>query len=76
VESDAKENLTTNLILEGPEVPEEFPLVCEHCGLPERPGKPVQTYQVGDESLLLHPGCKADWIDAPDPDGWTFNLQT
>jgi hypothetical protein len=75
-ESDAKENLTTNLTTDGPGVPEEFPPVCEHCGMPERPGKAVKPYQVGDETYLLHPGCKAGWLDAPHPDDWTFNLET
>jgi hypothetical protein len=69
-ESDAKEKLTTD----GAGDSEEFPLVCEHCGLPERPGKPVQAYEVGDETYLLHPGCEADWLHAPDPDAWSFNL--
>jgi hypothetical protein len=44
--------------------------------MPERPGKAVKPYQVGDETYLLHPGCKAGWLDAPHPDDWTFNLET
>jgi Protein of unknown function (DUF3631) len=54
---------------------EAYPKVCEHCGANERPGKSVKVYPVDGETYLLHPGCKAEWLDAPDPDGWTFNLE-
>ena len=66
-ESDAKENLTTNLTA-------PWPLVCEHCGRPERPDALVQTYAINDREYVLHPHCHADWLAGPDPDGWSFNL--
>jgi hypothetical protein len=48
-----------------------FPLVCVHCGEPERPGDPVQECAVGDGELyLLHRHCQAEWLgdswDIPD----------
>jgi hypothetical protein len=55
---------------------EPWPRVCEHCGLAERPGAPVQIYEIYGEQFLLHPGCERDWLAAPDPDGWTFNLES
>jgi putative DNA primase/helicase len=53
---------------------EPWPLVCEHCGIPERPGAPVQTYDVDGERFLLHSGCHGNWLAAPDPNEWSFNL--
>jgi hypothetical protein len=53
---------------------EAYPKVCEHCGIPERPGAPVQTYDVDGERFLLHPDCHGDWLAAPDPNEWSFNL--
>jgi hypothetical protein len=53
---------------------EAWPLVCEHCGNPEHPGKPVEAFEVEGQRYLLHPPCHADWLDGPDPDGWSFNL--
>src|SRR5262249_13962033 len=50
------------------------PLVCEHCGNPERPGNPVHPYNKGGQTYLLHPACWTEWLAGPDPDGWTFNL--
>ena len=55
---------------------EAWPRVCEHCGVPERPGAPIQVYELYGEQYLLHPGCEKDWLTAPDPDGWTFNLES
>jgi putative DNA primase/helicase len=55
---------------------EVWPLVCEHCGRPERPDAPVQSYNINDRDYLLHPRCQKDWFDGPDPDGWTFNLDS
>ena len=49
-------------------------LVCEHCGIPERPGNPVQSYDKDGQTYLLHPACHAEWLAGPDPDGWSFNL--
>jgi putative DNA primase/helicase len=69
-ESEAKVSLTIN----GDEPSEPFPGVCEHCGVAERPGKPIQAYDVNGERYLLHPRCHGDWLAGPDPDGWTFNL--
>ena len=54
---------------------EPWPRVCEHCGVPERPNTPVQTYSINDREYLLHPRCQEDWLESPDPDGWTFNLE-
>jgi hypothetical protein len=82
-ESDAQEDLTTNLAVSGTdaaemesaESAERWPRVCEHCGAPERPDAQVQTYSINDRECLLHPHCQKDWLDGPDPDGWTFNLE-
>jgi putative DNA primase/helicase len=53
---------------------EPWPRVCEHCGTPERPSKRVQTYEFDGERFLLHPDCHGDWLAAPDPNEWSFNL--
>jgi len=53
---------------------ESFPLVCEHCGAPERPDRPVQRYSKDGQAFLLHQACHAEWLAGPDPDGWAFNL--
>lgn len=65
-QSGAEENLTT---ADGP-----WPLVCEHCGSPERPGRPVKSYDINDRKYLLHPQCHTDWLAGPDPDDCTFRL--
>ena len=39
---------------------EAWPRVCEHCGIPERPGAPLQTYAIDGEQYLLHPRCQQD----------------
>lgn len=67
-------SLVSLLAGNGREPVQTFPLVCEHCGAPERPGKPVETYSVDGETYLLHPGCRTDWLDAPNPNTWSFNL--
>jgi Protein of unknown function (DUF3631) len=54
---------------------ESWPRVCEHCGMPERPGLLVETYEIDGEQYLLHSRCEQDWRDAPDPNGWTFNSE-
>jgi hypothetical protein len=51
-----------------------WPPVCEHCGIPERPGNPVHPYAKGGQTYLLHPACWTEWLAGPDPDGWSFNL--
>jgi Protein of unknown function (DUF3631) len=66
-ESGAEDVLTTDAA-------EIFPLVCEHCGIPERPGKPVQPYDKDGQTYLLHQACHDEWLAGPDPDGWAFNL--
>jgi hypothetical protein len=53
---------------------EPWQRVCEHCGVPERPGAPVRAYDVNGKQYQLHPRCEQDRLDAPDPDGWAFNL--
>jgi putative DNA primase/helicase len=39
--------------------------VCQHCGVPERPGDPVQQCFVEGEQYLLHRRCQADWLGRP-----------
>lgn len=51
-----------------------WPSVCEHCGVPERPGKPVHSYDRDGQIYLLHPACWTEWLAGPDPDDWSFNL--
>jgi hypothetical protein len=46
---------------------EVLPLVCEHCGAPENPGKPVSECYVEGERVLLHADCRDEWL-AADPD--------
>ena len=54
---------------------EPWPRVCEHCGVPERPGAPVRAHDVYGKQYRLHRSCEQDRLDAPDPDdGWAFNL--
>ena len=54
----------------------DWPTVCEHCGVPARPGASVQAYDVDGETYWLHPHCQQDRLAAPDPNGWTFNSET
>jgi hypothetical protein len=51
-----------------------WPLVCEHCGTPERPGNPVHSYDKDGQTYLLHPAYWTEWLAGSDPDGWSFNL--
>jgi hypothetical protein len=37
--------------------------VCEHCGAPATADAPVQLCAVDGEEFLLHPACRADWLD-------------
>jgi len=67
----AKGEVSKNATNEGP-----WPPVCEYCGIPERPGKPVQPYPKGGQTYLLHPACWTEWLAGPDPDGWTFIWMT
>jgi hypothetical protein len=53
-----------------------WPRVCEHCGAPERLDAPVQPYDIDGREYLLHPRCQKDWLEGPDPDGWTFGLDS
>ena len=53
-----------------------WPRVCEHCGAHERTDTPLQAYEVDGVTYWLHPHCQQDWLAAPDPNGWTFNLET
>jgi Protein of unknown function (DUF3631) len=53
----------------------ETALVCNHCGAYERPGKPVELYEVEGEVYWLHSGCHDDWLHAPDPDDCWFNQE-
>jgi putative DNA primase/helicase len=46
---------------------EQWPLVCDYCGVPESPGKPVRECYVAGERLLLHAGCQDEWR-AADPE--------
>ncbi len=55
---------------------EPWPRVCEHCGAHERTDTPLQAYEVDGDTYWLHPHCQQDWLATPDPDGWTFNLET
>jgi hypothetical protein len=41
---------------------EQWPLVCEHCGDPERPGNPVQSCWVEGDEHLLHAGCQQEYL--------------
>jgi hypothetical protein len=38
-----------------------WPKVCDHCGDPERPGKPVREYWFGGEHAWLHQACEDGW---------------
>ena len=58
----------------GGEPAQTFARVCQHCGNPEWPGKPVEPYSVDGETYLLHPNCRQDWLAGPNPEGWSFNL--
>jgi hypothetical protein len=53
---------------------EAWPRVCDHCGGPEKPGKPVRECWVAGEQIWLHQDCQANWLAAPDPNGFSFNL--
>src|SRR4051812_25670503 len=46
----------------------DVPPVCQHCGASERPGEPVETFEVGGVRSRLHPACQADWTTGPDPE--------
>ena len=54
---------------------EAWPRECEHCGIRERPGAPLQTYVIDGEQYLLHPRCQQDRLAGPDPNDWSFNLE-
>jgi Protein of unknown function (DUF3631) len=45
-----------------------YPLVCEHCGAPEKPDSPVLTCAIDGEEHLLHPSCRAAWLELEIPD--------
>jgi|GraSoiStandDraft_16_1057320.scaffolds.fasta_scaffold30157_2 hypothetical protein len=47
---------------------ERYPLVCEHCGAPERPGNPVQQCAVDGLTHLLHRHCQAEWLGEGTPE--------
>jgi hypothetical protein len=47
---------------------EVYPLVCEHCGAPESPGKPVRECYVEGERTLLHADCQVEWLAADSDD--------
>ena len=46
----------------GDENPEAFPLVCEHCGAPERPDDLCNEVAADGRTHLIHAGCIDDWI--------------
>jgi putative DNA primase/helicase len=47
--------------------------VCEHCGNPERAGKPVEMFVLDGTEYRMHPACRAEWLAGPNPDDWSFN---
>jgi putative DNA primase/helicase len=52
-----------------------YPLVCEHCGNPERSGKPIEMFVLDGTEYRMHRACRSEWLASPDPNGWTFNLE-
>jgi hypothetical protein len=55
---------------------EAWPQVCEHCGNPERTGKPVEMFVLDGAEYWMHPVCRTEWLAGPNPDDWSFNLET
>jgi hypothetical protein len=47
---------------------EVWPLVCDHCGAPESPSKPVRECYVEGERILLHAECQSGWLAADSPE--------
>ena len=41
---------------------EDYPPVCQHCGLTSTPSLPVLTCSVDGERVFLHRGCQAEWM--------------
>jgi putative DNA primase/helicase len=37
--------------------------VCQHCGAPATPTSPVQLCGLNGKQFLLHPECRADWLE-------------
>jgi putative DNA primase/helicase len=52
-----------------------YPLVCEHCGTPERTGKSIEMFVLDGTEYRMHRACRSEWLASPDPNGWTFNLE-
>jgi putative DNA primase/helicase len=42
---------------------EDFPQVCAHCGDPATTDAPVLPCAVDGDEVLLHPACRADWLE-------------
>jgi hypothetical protein len=55
---------------------ELYPPVCEYCGGPEKPNAPVLLCSLRGRQYLMHWRCQREWMAGPDPDGWTFNLDS
>jgi uncharacterized protein DUF3631 len=52
------------------------PLVCEHCGNPERlPQKPVETFALDGQTYRMHPTCRREWLNGQNPNAWSFNAE-
>jgi len=49
--------------------------LCEFCGLGKRFGRSLEMREVRGRTHLLHSDCETAIAEAPDPDGWTFNLE-
>jgi hypothetical protein len=58
---------------EGGDPPAAVPLVCEHCGNPERIGTPIETFVLDGTEYRMHPACRAEWLADPNPDDWSFD---